>query len=115
MKLRFIDLFGAPGGMSLGMKMAGLQPVAVLDNFEEGLKTYGKNFPEVPEQNIVNADASEKDIVKIFQRQTGLRKSPIKSSHFLGEPRSHPPTSEIKIDLATQVPTDTPPPKRKSS
>nr|AIF07170.1 putative 5-methylcytosine methyltransferase (DNMT, dcm) [uncultured marine thaumarchaeote KM3_200_B02] len=73
MKLRFIDLFGAPGGMSLGMKMAGLQPVAVLDNFEEGLKTYGKNFPEVPEQNIVNADASEKDIVKIFQRQTGLR------------------------------------------
>ena len=67
MKLRFIDLFGAPGGMSLGMKMAGLQPVAVLDNFEEGLKTYGKNFPEVPEQNIVNADASEKDIVKIFQ------------------------------------------------
>ena len=48
MKLRFIDLFGAPGGMSLGMKMAGLQPIAVLDNFEEGLKTYGKNFPEVP-------------------------------------------------------------------
>ena len=73
MKLRFIDLFGAPGGMSFGMKMAGLQPVAVLDNFEEGLKTYGRNFPEVPEQNIVNADASEKDIVKIFQRQTGLR------------------------------------------
>ena len=30
MKLRFIDLFGAPGGMSLGMKMAGLLPVAAL-------------------------------------------------------------------------------------
>ena len=44
MKPRFIDLFGAPGGMSLGMKMAGLQPVAMLDNFEEGLETYGKNF-----------------------------------------------------------------------
>ena len=73
MKPKFIDLFGAPGGMSLGMKMAGLQPVAALDNFAEGLKTYGRNFPEVPEQNIVNADASEKDIVKIFQRQTGLR------------------------------------------
>ena len=32
MKLRFIDLFGAPGGMSLGMKMAGLQPVAAQDH-----------------------------------------------------------------------------------
>ena len=77
MKLRFIDLFGAPGGMSLGMKMAGLQPIAVLDNFEEGLKTYGKNFPEVPEQNIVNADASKKDIVEIFQSKTGLRPSDV--------------------------------------
>ena len=67
MNLRFIDLFGAPGGMSLGMKMAGLQPVAALDNFAEGLKTYAKNFPEVPEHNIVNADASEKDILRILQ------------------------------------------------
>ena len=73
MKPKFIDLFGVPGGMSLGMKMAGLQPIAVLDNFEEGLETYGKNFPEVPKRNIVNADASEKNIVEIFQSRTGLR------------------------------------------
>ena len=35
MKLKFIDLFGVPGGMSLGMKMAGLQQIAVLDIFKE--------------------------------------------------------------------------------
>ena len=72
-KFSFIDLFGVPGGMSLGFKMAGFKPLAVLDVFEDGLKTFESNFPEVPQKNIVNADASSRDIVEKFREKTSLK------------------------------------------
>ena len=71
--LTFIDLFGVPGGMSLGFKMAGMKPMGALDIFKSGIETYKKNFPEVPRENIVCADASKNNIVKKFQRQTMLK------------------------------------------
>ena len=43
-KFTFIDLFGVPGGMSLGFEMAGFRSVGALDMFQEGLMTYEKNF-----------------------------------------------------------------------
>ena len=72
MTLTFIDLFGVPGGMSLGFKMAGMKPVGALDIFTSGIKTYKKNFNETPEENIVCADASKNNIVEKFKRQTSL-------------------------------------------
>lgn len=71
-KLSFIDLFGVPGGMSLGFKLAGMEPMGALDLFKPGIETYKKNFPEVPEENIVCADASRNNIVEKFQKQTSL-------------------------------------------
>ena len=42
--LRFIDLFGVPGGMSLGFKLAGMRPVGALDIFNSGIETYKKKL-----------------------------------------------------------------------
>ena len=73
MELTFIDLFGAPGGMSRGFQMAGFKPLGMLDIFEDGVNTYRKNFPKVPDRNAVLADASSPRIIKHFEKETGLR------------------------------------------
>jgi len=72
-QLSFIDLFGVPGGMSLGFKLAGMKPVGALDFFDYGLETYRNNFKDTPVANIVHADASKNNIVKKFQKQTSLK------------------------------------------
>jgi len=69
----FIDLFGVPGGMSLGFKLAGMKPVGALDIFDSGIETYRNNFPDVPEENVVWADASENNVVEKFQKKTSLK------------------------------------------
>ncbi len=71
--LRFIDLFGVPGGMSLGFKLAGMRPVGALDIFNSGIETYKKNFTGTPGENIVCADASKTDVVEKFRRQASLK------------------------------------------
>jgi DNA (cytosine-5)-methyltransferase 1 len=45
-RFTFIDLFAAPGGMSLGFEMAGFRSVAAVDIDEKGMLTYSRNFPE---------------------------------------------------------------------
>jgi len=73
----FIDLFGAPGGMSLGFKMAGLKPLATVDVSKEGLETFAANFPEVPRQNIIEADASSDNVLSKFKAITSLQRGDI--------------------------------------
>jgi DNA (cytosine-5)-methyltransferase 1 len=46
MKFTLIDLFAAPGGMSLGFEMAGFKSIAAVDIDERGMMTYSQNFPE---------------------------------------------------------------------
>ena len=46
-KLKAIDLFCGMGGMSLGMKWAGIEPVAAVDIWPAAIETYSKNFPKV--------------------------------------------------------------------
>lgn len=77
LKPAFIDLFGAPGGMSLGFKLAGMRPVGALDIFKAGLDTYALNFPEVPEENIVCSDAGSPGAVERFQRISGLSRGSV--------------------------------------
>ena len=43
--MKILDLFGAPGGFSLGFEMAGFESVGVIDIFREGIETYKFNFP----------------------------------------------------------------------
>ena len=44
---RLLDLFAAPGGMSLGFKTAGFKIVCAMDFDKSGSETYTKNFPNV--------------------------------------------------------------------
>jgi DNA (cytosine-5)-methyltransferase 1 len=76
-KLAFVELFGVPGGMSMGFKLAGMKSVGALDIFEPGIETYRKNFPEVNEENVVCADASAPNVVEKFQNITSLKKGDI--------------------------------------
>jgi DNA (cytosine-5)-methyltransferase 1 len=45
-RFTFIDLFAAPGGMSLGFEMAAFKSIAAVDVDEKGIMTYSQNFPE---------------------------------------------------------------------
>jgi len=45
-KFTLIDLFAAPGGMSLGFEMVGFRSIAAVDIDEKGMITYSRNFPE---------------------------------------------------------------------
>ena len=69
----FVDLFGAPGGMSLGFKMSGMKPVGVFDMFEAGIETYRHNFPEVPRENVACMDLSKSDTKAVITSSTSLR------------------------------------------
>lgn len=75
--ITFMDMFGAPGGLSLGFKMAGFKPVATLDAFREGLDTFALNFPEVPSENVVLADASSPSVLENFRRKTSIKRGHI--------------------------------------
>ncbi len=46
MKYTLIDLFGAPGGLSFGFKLAGFKVLGGIDIDKDGIKTYVFNFPE---------------------------------------------------------------------
>ncbi len=46
MKPTLIDLFAAPGGLSLGFEMAGFKPLAAVDIDSKGMKTYSYNLPD---------------------------------------------------------------------
>ncbi len=73
MTVTFLDLFGAPGGMSLGFKLAGMSPVGVFDAFKAGIRTYARNFPDVPRENVACMDLSSNDMVGRIARETSLR------------------------------------------
>jgi len=41
-----IDIFAAPGGLSLGFSMAGFRPLAAVDSDINGVKSLSHNFPD---------------------------------------------------------------------
>ena len=45
MKLRVVDLFCGPGGMSLGFRMAGFQTIHAIDNDPAAVETFQRNEP----------------------------------------------------------------------
>jgi len=99
--LNFIDLFGVPGGMSLGFKLAGMKPIGALDIFDSGVETYKKNFTETPKENIVCADASRNNIVKKFQKQTSLK--PVDVHVVIGGPPCQGFSNVGRIKIASLV------------
>jgi DNA (cytosine-5)-methyltransferase 1 len=52
-KPTIIDLFCGAGGLSCGFRQAGFSVLAGLDNWEEALVTYRRNFPGT---KTINAD-----------------------------------------------------------
>ena len=59
--------------MSLGFKMAGMEPAGAFDLFKAGIETYRLNFPEIPEENVACVDLSRSDIRETITRSTSLR------------------------------------------
>jgi DNA (cytosine-5)-methyltransferase 1 len=45
-KFNFIDLFSGAGGLSCGLKMAGLKPLYSVEIMEQAVATYNRNFSE---------------------------------------------------------------------
>lgn len=76
-KLSFVELFGVPGGLSMGFELAGMKSVGALDIFKPGIETYRKNFPKVKKENVVCEDASVPNVVEKFQKTTSLKKGDI--------------------------------------
>jgi len=68
MLLTLIDLFAAPGGLSLGFKMAGFKPIAGIDVDSRAMETYSYNFPET---SAITADIRKLD-GRILMRDLGL-------------------------------------------
>lgn len=101
MKPAFVDLFGAPGGMSLGFKMAGMQPVGALDIFESGMETYRRNFQEVHEDGTLLADASAPNIVEKFQKKTSLKPGDV--DVIIGGPPCQGFSSVGRVKIASLV------------
>jgi DNA (cytosine-5)-methyltransferase 1 len=70
-KFTFIDLFAAPGGLSLGCKMAGFKCLGAVDIDEIGMKTYTYNFPNTP---VIIEDIRKlesKRLMKAFEISVG--------------------------------------------
>jgi DNA (cytosine-5)-methyltransferase 1 len=61
----FIDLFAAPGGMSLGFEMAGFRSIAAVDLDERGMMTYSQNFPEA---EVIVADVRKLTSGELMRR-----------------------------------------------
>ena len=74
----FVDLFGGAGGMSLGFKMAGFRPLAMLDSFVPGNDTYMRNFSNMSPGRVVRADAGAPGAIEDFAAATGLRRGDAK-------------------------------------
>lgn len=54
----FIDIFAAPGGLSLGFQMAGFCPLVAVDIDRDGLKTFSHNLPTA---QVLPIDVQELD------------------------------------------------------
>lgn len=62
--MKAVDLFAGCGGLSLGLKMAGIDVVAAFENWENAIKVYELNF----NHPIYNVDLSdEKKAIKIIK------------------------------------------------
>lgn len=43
--LNYVEIFAAPGGLSLGFMLGGFTPLLGVDTDKDGLETYSSNFP----------------------------------------------------------------------
>jgi len=57
--LTMIDLFAAPGGLSLGFHEAGFRPLVAVDIDERGMLTYSHNFPHAKILSGAGGDVRE--------------------------------------------------------
>src|SRR5205809_4825276 len=81
---RVLDLFAAPGGFSLGFRMAGFKILAVVDNDPWGSQTLFQNF-EAEETVVIQADLQDLAIYKTAEVIIGG--PPCQSFSMVGRPK----------------------------
>ncbi len=64
-KFTIADIFGTPGGLSLGFEMAGFKSLGVLDNDLHGIETYRFNFPKA---DTILMDARKEEAKRAVNR-----------------------------------------------
>ncbi len=67
MRLRTIDIFSGAGGFSLGLELAGAKIVGGIENSEDSIATFNRNFPK---SKIIAKDISKvsnKELLKFFK------------------------------------------------
>ena len=67
-KLNFIDLFSGCGGMSLGLEMAGFNPVLAIDNWDKCLETIKLNNQNIETMCKGVNDFSEQELLALKDR-----------------------------------------------
>jgi len=92
-----MDMFGAPGGLSLGFEMAGFLSLATVDIDAAGLETYRRNFPKsrVILRNIVDVEC------EWLLEEVGLSKG--ECDVLLGGPPCQGFSSVGKVKIASLI------------
>jgi len=72
-ELNLVDLFAAPGGMSLGFEMAGYNCRAAIDHYRDGCDTLSYNFPSAA---VINEDIRKVTGKRILD-ETGLSRGEV--------------------------------------
>lgn len=94
----FIDLFSGPGGLTSGLKTAGLKPVIAIDSDKDACATYKINNPEV---NVINRDINLIDPIKLKEELGDIKidlicgGSPCQSFSTIGLRKKNDPRSNL--------------------
>jgi DNA (cytosine-5)-methyltransferase 1 len=67
----FMDFFCGAGGLSLGMRKAGFQPVLALDADATATRTYRHNDPTIDEGDVLTVDVRELEVDDLKRRLDG--------------------------------------------
>lgn len=104
--LRALDLFCGCGGLSLGFEEAGFEVVAGIDNDQEALETFAKNFQNAQTYNIDISNTSDIPFEQIGEIDVILGGPPCQGFSIAGKRQADDPRNQLidaYIDIVKQL------------